>query len=188
MVTFTLNILQDIGIYAAPDKATLVTGESITVHIYHTSSAEIVSYTWSPNTGITCADTLCSSALLVPPSDTRYTIVAVDSNGCRDTVVVPILVSGPVLFIPNVFTPNADGSNDVFEIFGNKDALRYLEVKIFNRWGEKVFESNDLNFKWDGTYKSQSLNPSVFVYTLRVVFSNSKHPEKLYKGSVTLMR
>jgi gliding motility-associated-like protein len=188
VVTFTLNVLQDIGIYAAPDKATLLTGESITVHIYNTSVAEIVSYIWSPNIGITCTDTLCSSVVLEPLSDTRYTIIAMDSNGCRDTVIVPILVSGPVIFIPNVFTPNNDGSNDVFEIYGNKDALRFIEVKIFNRWGEKVFESNDLNFKWNGTYKGESLNPSVFVYTLRVSFSNSKNPEKIYKGSVTLLR
>jgi gliding motility-associated-like protein len=188
VVTFTLNVLQDIGLYASPDKASLLVGESLTVHIYNTSAADIVSYTWSPNVGITCADTLCSSAVLGPQVDTRYTIVAVDSNGCRDTVLIPILVSGPVIFIPNVFTPNGDGANDVFEIYGNKDALRFVEVKIFNRWGEKVFESNDLNFKWDGTWKGQTLNPSVFVYTLRVLFSNSKTPEKLYKGSVTLMR
>jgi gliding motility-associated-like protein len=188
VVTLTLNVLQDIGLYAAPDKASLILGESLTVHIYNTSAADIVSYTWSPNSGITCADTICSTAVLAPQGDTRYTIVAVDSNGCRDTVLVPILVSGPVIFIPNVFTPNNDGNNDFFEIFGNKDALRYVEVKIFDRWGEKVFESNDLNFKWDGTFRGQLLNPSVFVYTLRVSFSNSKNPEKLYKGSVTLMR
>ncbi len=188
VVTLTLNVLSDIGIYAAPDKAKLLVGESITVNIYNTSSADILSYTWSPTVGITCVDSICESAVVGPEVDTRYTVVAVDENGCRDTVVIPILVNGPVIFIPNVFTPNGDNANNYFEIFGNKEAIRFLEVKVFNRWGEKVYESNDINFKWDGTYKNQSLNPAVFVYTLKVVFANSEQPEKLYKGSVTLMK
>ncbi len=188
LVTFTLSVLSDIGLYAAPDKAKLLVGESITVNILSNTTAEIVSYTWSPNAGITCLDTLCESALLDPDADTRYTVVAVDSNGCRDTVVIPILVAGPVIFIPNAFSPDHNGNNEFFEIYGNKEAIRFLEVKVFNRWGEKVFESNDLNFKWDGTYKGHSLMPAVFVYTIKVVFANTKLAERIYKGSVTLIK
>jgi len=188
LVTLTLSVLSDIGLYAAPDKAKLLVGESITVNILSNATAEIVSYTWSPNAGITCLDTLCEAAVLDPDVDTRYTVVAVDSSGCRDTVVVPILVAGPVIFIPNAFSPDHNGNNEFFEIYGNKEAIRFMEVKVFNRWGEKVYESNDLNFKWDGTYKGHALMPAVFVYTVKVVFANGKLGEKIYKGSVTLIK
>ena len=62
-----------------------------------------------------------------------------------------------------------------------------MEVKIFNRIGEKVFESNDLNFKWDGSYQGQPLSPAVFVYTLRAVFVDNYNVE-LYTGSLTLIK
>ncbi len=188
VVTLSLSILPDIGVYAVPNQASILLGESITVSIFsNLPTGDIVSYNWSPTGGITCIDTPCSTVVATPQVDTRYTIVVVDNNGCRDTISVPILVSGPVIFIPNVFTPNGDFNNDYFEIFGNKDVIRYIDVKIFDRWGEKVFESNDHNFRWDGKYRGQKLSPAVFVYTIRVVF-NDERPEKIYKGSVTLLR
>jgi len=149
-----------------------------------------VSYTWSPNIGITCIDSICGSAVVGPDADTRYTVVAVDSNGCRDTVVVPILVTGPVIFIPNVFTPDANGSNDYFEVYGNKDAFRFMEVKIFGPLGKKkVFESNNINFKWDGTYKGHPLNPGGCLFIRSKWFLQGKtQAEKIYKGSVTLLK
>jgi gliding motility-associated-like protein len=185
IVTLSLSVLPDIGLYASPDKATLLIGDTVTINVISSSTTGIITYTWSPTAGLSCWD--CPSSVASPVGDTRYTVIAIDSNGCRDTVVVPIMVNGPSIFIPNVFTPNNDGANDFFEIYGNKNALRYLDVKIFDRWGEKVFESNDLNFKWDGMYKGRPLMPAVFVYTLQVVFADG-HPEKLFKGSVTLMR
>ena len=90
------------------------------------------------------------------------------------------------IYIPSAFTPNNDGINDTFGVKG--EGIANFQIYVYNRWGEKVFESNDINFKWDGTYKNQSLNPAVFVYTLKVVFANSEQPEKLYKGSVTLLK
>jgi gliding motility-associated-like protein len=86
-----------------------------------------------------------------------------------------------------VFTPNGDGANDFFEVFGNKEAWKQFEVQVFNRWGEKVYESNDMNFKWDGIYKGVGLMPAVFVYQVRVVYLDN-YTDQLYKGSVTLVR
>jgi gliding motility-associated-like protein len=106
--------------------------------------------------------------------------VAVDTS---NIIVIPIYE----IYIPNAFTPNGDGNNDFFEVFGNKAIWKQFEVQVFDRIGEKVFQSNDMNFKWDGTYKNVLMNPAVFVYQIHLTYINN-HTEKLYKGSVTLVR
>ncbi|MCW5907720.1 MAG: gliding motility-associated C-terminal domain-containing protein [Chitinophagales bacterium] len=184
-VTFTLSILPDINLSAAPNSAKLVLGDTVTISLITSNPGEIISYSWSPAGGLSCNN--CQTVTANPQASTQYVAVAIDSNGCMDTVLIPILVNGPVIFIPNVFTPNSDGANDFFEIYGNLDAIRYIDIQIFNRWGEKVFESNNHHFKWDGTYKGVKQNPAVFVYVIKVAFNNEQ-PEKIYKGSVTLMR
>ncbi|HLP20068.1 MAG TPA: gliding motility-associated C-terminal domain-containing protein, partial [Chitinophagales bacterium] len=185
VVTLTLTVLPDLDINATPNTARLNIGDSITISMVANSSSGSVSYTWYPVAGLSCAD--CPSAVVLPEFDTHYTVVGIDTSGCIDTTVVPIFVNPPVLFIPNVFTPNSDGTNDFFEIFGNLAYLRQLEVNIFDRWGEKVFESNDHHFKWDGTFKGKPMMPAVFVYTISARFANDSQ-SRMYKGSVTLLR
>jgi gliding motility-associated-like protein len=91
------------------------------------------------------------------------------------------------IFIPNGFTPNGDGANDYFSVYGNKGSWKQFQVTIFNRLGEKVYESTDPNFQWDGTFKGKPLNPAVFVYLVNIVFLDYYVPE-IYKGSVTLVK
>ncbi len=185
VVTLNLNVLQDINAYADPDHANILLGDTVGINIYTGGPSQIVSYTWLPPSGLDCNN--CATVVASPAGDIRYRVIVVDTNGCSDTVIVPISVHGPVLYIPNVFTPNGDGNNDFFEIFGDLNALRFLEVKVFDRWGEKVFESNDLHFKWDGTFKGKAMMPAVFVYIVKATFADGK-PQQLYKGSVTLMK
>ncbi|MFM2307612.1 MAG: hypothetical protein RLZZ367_2281, partial [Bacteroidota bacterium] len=85
------------------------------------------------------------------------------------------------------FTPNGDGTNDYFEVFGNKEAWKQFEVTVFNRWGEKIYESSDMNFKWDGVFKGELQNPGVYVYTVKLVYLNN-YTDKMYKGTLTLIR
>jgi gliding motility-associated-like protein len=122
---------------------------------------------------------------------TWFVVLATDtSTSCSNSDSVFINVAGVDcdsfnLFIPNAFTPNTDGNNDDFSIFW-RCPFQQFNVKIFNRWGEKVFESNDQNFKWDGTYKGALQNPAVFVYLISAVIPNGRQWQ--YKGSVTLIR
>ncbi len=185
IITFTLNVLPDIDISASPDHAKLLIGDSVTINILTNAAAGNVTYSWFPTGGLSCPT--CPVSIVSPELDTRYTVIGIDTNGCRDTTIVPVFVSQPALFIPNVFTPNGDGANDFFQIFGNLSSLRYLEVKVFDRWGEKVFESNDHHFKWDGTFKGKPMQPAVFVYVIEAAFANDSKA-RLWKGSVTLMR
>ena len=91
------------------------------------------------------------------------------------------------LFIPNVFTPNGDGHNDVFAMYYSGPDLIYSDLRIFNRWGEKVFESNNINIGWDGTYKSVKQEPGVYTYTVTLLFSD-KQDAVHKKGTIMLLR
>jgi gliding motility-associated-like protein len=105
------------------------------------------------------------------------------ANGKVEVVVIPTYD----IFIPNAFTPNGDGNNDFFQVFGNKEAWKYFEVSVFDRWGEKVYESNDMNFMWNGEFKGKASAMGVYVYEIHLVYLDD-HTDKLFKGTVTLVR
>jgi len=89
--------------------------------------------------------------------------------------------------VPNAFSPGGDGRNDFLEIFGNKEAWKQMRFMLFNRWGEKVYESTDRDFKWDGTFNGKYVEPGVFVYTLNIVWIDN-HTRNDFTGSVTILR
>src|SRR5690606_21001907 len=103
-----------------------------------------------------------------------YTVSASASpNGeeCTAAANIPVvIVPSYELYVPTAFSPNGDNINDIYEVLGNKASLKLLEMRIFNHWGEKVFETNDIYFKWDGRYKGNLLNPGIYPYTLSVIF------------------
>ena len=125
----------------------------------------------------------------LPISDTGiYCIrqIAATYAGCRDTFVLSVIVFGANLYIPDAFTPNGDGVNDALEVFGSRAGMTYIRMSIYDRWGEKVFESSDLNFSWDGRYFGQPLTPGVYVYTLDLSYADGQTVNT--KGSILLMR
>lgn len=89
------------------------------------------------------------------------------------------------LLIPNAFTPNNDGTNDIFRIrnFSNQ---RLLEFKIFNRWGTILFHTQDPKGGWDGTFKGNPQPMGVYGYVIRIAYSDSV--VETYKGTITLIR
>jgi gliding motility-associated-like protein len=90
----------------------------------------------------------------------------------------------PWIYVPNVFTPNADGNNDFFSV--KADCIVDFEVLILNRWGEIMYRSNDVNFQWDGTYMGEPAQDSVHVYKMFARdYSGVGIP---LKGDVTLLR
>lgn len=119
---------------------------------------------------------------------TTFTVNVTDENNCSATqfrIVKVIDNCGDNIFIPNAFTPNGDEIND-------KLCIRSLELegikifRIFNRWGELVFETTDLNHCWDGYYKGKIVNPDVYVYYAEGICTNGQN--KLIKGNVTVLR
>jgi gliding motility-associated-like protein len=87
-------------------------------------------------------------------------------------------------FLPTAFSPNQDGLNDILYVHGS--GIRNIALSIYNRWGEKVFESHNISGGWDGTFKGKPLDSAVFVYYLEVTFTNGDHATN--KGNVTLIR
>lgn len=117
----------------------------------------------------------------------NYGLRGLTKSGIYNFSTIPFALSSEVnasVFVPNVFSPNSDGYNDVLRVRGK--GIEKLQFIIFNRWGEKVFETTDLNAGWDGTYKGEPVNLAVFVYVLKGEFKNGKLIDE--KGNITLMR
>ncbi len=104
-----------------------------------------------------------------------------------DTTVVKvyeIICDGPYVYVPNAFSPNNDGNNDVLYVRGL--FVEKMVFRVFDRWGEMVFESTDVNFGWDGRFKGRKLDPDVYDYYLQVTCYGGL--ENILKGNVTLMK
>ncbi len=143
-----------------------------------------VNYTWTPPDGLSCTN--CSNPNASPFTTTTYVMTITDINGCSssDNVTVYVIEEDQDIFVPNIFSPNGDGNNDVFYVEGSN--LNNFNLSIFNRWGELVFESSDQNTGWDGTQNGKGLNNAVFVYMVR--YTDSAGNEQTISGNVTLLR
>jgi gliding motility-associated-like protein len=118
-----------------------------------------------------------------------YNIAVKNINTKCTNNTAPLILTEPTcntnqIFIPNAFSPNGDSRNDYFQVLGNN--LREVKLLVFNQWGEKVFESNSINQKWDGTYKGKEQPIGVYVYTVLIVYTNGLSENR--KGSITLIR
>ena len=114
------------------------------------------------------------------------------NNGCMqaDTLSVNMIDCRTCdIYLPNAFTPNGDGYNDAFGAYTNCTQIIQFSLQVYNRWGEKVYESNDLNAAWDGTYKGQAAPLDTYVYYVSISYNTATDAEtKKYKGSVVLIR
>ncbi|RYY59655.1 MAG: T9SS type B sorting domain-containing protein, partial [Chitinophagaceae bacterium] len=171
-----------------PAQITKFVGVPSVLNAQYTSG--VTGYSWSPATTLSCAN--CPQPVATPSFNTLYTVTATDSNGCRNTASVQVLVlcQGARVFVPNTFSPNGDGHNDRFFVEGNGLA-RMKSLRVFNRWGEVVFESRDFpvnnaSYGWDGMYKGQKAAPDVYIYQLEVFCENSEVLK--FEGNVALIR
>jgi len=183
-ITSSVEVYPTPTITASPD-VNIDLGESTTLTA--TGSAGI--YTWSPPTWLSCV--ICPTTVSTPvgtssnETTTTYTVTVVDSNGCSASDQVNVTLDYDVaIFVPNVFSPNGDGINDILFVRGV--GVETINFFIYNRWGEKVFESQDIDHGWDGVYRGEKVNTSVFVYYLEATFINGSKTEQ--KGDITLIR
>ena len=145
-------------------------------------------YNWSPNLDLSC--TSCPNPIASPSLTTQYCVTS--SNGaCTTTACVIVTVendckSNADYTTPNAFTPNGDGSNDEFCLKGWSECTTSFHIAIFDRWGEKVYDSEDPSFCWDGKYLGVELNPAVFVFYIKAEIMNMGTITK--KGNITLIK
>lgn len=139
-------------------------------------------YSWSPSTGLSCTN--CQSPNASPQITIQYTVTYTE-NGCSvtdDVIVTVIIVEG--IGIPNAFSPNGDGENDVLSVLGS--GIVSMHLVIYNRYGQKVFESSSQSYGWDGKHDGKDANTGVFGYFLEYTLISGKSEMK--KGNITLIR
>lgn len=143
-----------------------------------TYSPDITSYTWQPASDLSCTD--CPQPVTNARFNTKYTISVVDNTGCSNTGEVQVIVTcqNANVFVPNTFSPNGDGSNDIFYVRG-RGLERVKSLRIFNRWGQIVFEKrefnvNDASAGWNGRYNNNRPQADVYVYQLEVYCENGE--------------
>lgn len=177
---------EKLEVQISPNPLEIDLGESATISVSHNGRHNIT-YVWTPAEGLSCTD--CESPLISSFVETEYTLFVKDSpNGrkyCTAETTLKVLVGphGKVL-VPNMFSPNGDGLNDVFYVYGNN--VREVKLTVFNRWGEKVFDATSVYSGWDGTYKNEPQGPGVYTYVVEFTFLDNQKLQK--QGTVTLVR
>ncbi len=119
-----------------------------------------------------------------------YPVTLIETNiyGCTDTITkIVTVVEDFTLYVPNAFTPNGDGHNDIFQPKGMGFKPESYEMQIFDRWGNSIFRTNDVSKGWDGTVKGSTLKDDVYVYRIKCVTSNGGI-RKEKTGHVTLIK
>jgi len=170
----------------SPDTVVLALGQSQQVAVAYQNTSGNVSFSWTPDFGLSCSD--CQSPVVGPYIGQDYSVTVASVNQtatCYGTASLYVTVlPHPPVFIPNSFTPNGDGNNDFFEIYG--ESIKVVTMRVFNRWGEMVFQTNDQFAGWDGTYKGKVQEPGVFSYDAVITFLDNT--QMIKTGSVTLLR
>lgn len=164
----------------------LLAGTSVKLSANNINEPGTGTFIWIPDSTLSCSN--CQSPVAHPLTPTTYTVTLIDKNGCKskDSLSVDIFCNEHIFSVPNAFTPNGDGKNDVFMIQG--EGVDKFHLTIWNRWGEKVFESYNLKQGWDGTVKGGKISePAVFIYTIEATCGVDGETI-LKSGNVTLLR
>ncbi len=193
VVDTTINVAepQEISV-TLPTSIEIDLGDSLTMLVPTIiSSLPIDTFIWEPAENLSCDN--CKNPRVTGITPTTYTLTVIDINGCTATAQIFVDIDrNRKVYLPNVFSPNGDGLNDKFQVFTGIGVERINYVRLYDRWGERVFEEKDLPPSpdgtpgWDGVFRGQDLNPAVFLYLVEVKFVDGR--VLLYRGDVTLLR
>ena len=185
----TFDVANDLIVDFAQDPS-INLGESVILQPL-VASNDLLIYSWEPDSTLSCID--CPNPIASPLHTSTYYVTVTNDQGCQTNASIQLFVrKDRGIYIPNSFSPNGDGINDIFMVFSHPDQVANIRsFRIFSRWGEAVFEyynfePNDPTFGWNGHYRGEPLNPAVFVYMVEVEFVDDV--VTLYKGDVTLMK
>ncbi|MCC6700738.1 MAG: gliding motility-associated C-terminal domain-containing protein, partial [Fluviicola sp.] len=157
--SFVVNQIGSLSVTVNPTSAVINEGDTVQLN-----ASGGLTYLWEPSAGLSC--TTCPDPIASPSTSTIYQVTVTDASGCSGVETVSIVVNPNCgeIFIPSIFSPNGDNNNDALCAMGN--CFAEVTFTIYNRWGEKVFETDDLSVCWDATYKNKPVNADVFVYKL----------------------
>jgi gliding motility-associated-like protein len=154
-------------------------------YVLLSGSTDGINYFWNPSKWIDEPFNLNSKAQ--PEESTWYELFATNEWGCsnKDSVLITV-IPYDILDVPTGFSPNGDGVNDVFRIARWLNVARIDEFAVYNRWGQKVFSTTNIEEGWNGTYKNERADLGVYVWFLSAQTKDGK--QVLRKGNVTLLR
>jgi len=160
-VTVNGVVVPDVTILT-PDPAIVDLGDFITIETTVTPSTADIS--WNPGAGLSCTD--CEDTDASPEGSNWYIVTVTSADGCTDQDSIWIEVINPCgeVMVPTIFSPNNDNLNDQLCVLGG--CIQTMNLQIFNRWGEKIFESNDPTDCWDGTFRGEKVNTGTYIYKI----------------------
>lgn len=186
--TFTIAQPEEIFVDLGPDIF-IELGDSVQLQAL-TNVTGNISLEWGQPEYISCEN--CPDPWVAPPFTTTVSIRVADMNGCEASDFLRIVVKKKDgVFIPNAFTPNNDNINDFFTVYADKAVEQVKTLKIFDRWGEKIFEAS--NFQpnieqegWNGRFGGEMAMPSIYVYFAEVVYKDGR--TGFFEGEFILMQ
>lgn len=144
-----------------------------------------VNYTWTPSGSLSCGD--CANPIFTADTTTIFTVTGTDANGCSDTTTLTINVRPEIKFdMPNAFTPNGDQANDLFRPVFKGAIFKEYHLYVYDRWGERVFETYTPGDGWDGKVFELPVMSDVYVYVFEYELVNGE--KGVDKNQVTLLR
>jgi gliding motility-associated-like protein len=166
---------------ANPKTVNLLLGDTVQLNAGGT-----LNFSWQPVEGLSCSK--CPSPMAYPSQTTQYIVTGIDSNGClsRDTVLVRVDIICNEVFIPTIFSPNDKGpqTNETFCVFSN--CVEQFKLVIHNRWGEKIFEADNISNCWDGKFKDADAPAGAYAFNLYLLQLDGKVLNKT--GIINLLR
>lgn len=188
--TLPITIVEPLSLsLVLPNDTTLFLSESLAINPIIQSSLPLT-YEWSPETYLSCSD--CPNPITTPLESTEYTLILRDTNDCTITERFNININERSrVYIPNAFSPNEDGRNDLFTLFVGPEVERVLSFQVYNRWGGQVYIQEDFlpsgfDTGWDGTFKGERSASGVYAYFAEVLLINGE--KVLLEGTVHLVR
>lgn len=191
-VTVVVNPGFELSVDAQPDTDTLSLGQEIVYSavVKPSQNTDNFDFTWIEV--LPTMETIGTGEMLtfIPSvnEDTliKLTLIAVSPNGCEKRISLDLFIVQPVVKFPNVFTPNGDGTNDVFHPVEVVGAIFIEQMDIYSRWGQKVFTSADVNAEWDGNVDGKPAPGDVYIYYVR--YRRGDGSLQVEHGDVTLLR
>ncbi|NOX86636.1 MAG: gliding motility-associated C-terminal domain-containing protein, partial [Chlorobi bacterium] len=118
----------------------------------------------------------------------QYWVTVTSKESCQSADTVMVLWGGQPFYLPNAFTPNGDGLNDEFKPVQRYDLVRTYHLYIYNRWGQLIFETSDINTGWDGTYKGQPAEQGTYIYKIVYTAASTGAAPQSVAGNVMVVR
>jgi gliding motility-associated-like protein len=182
--SYVVNQGDSIDVFIIPDNSTIQAGDEVAFNVTTNPTVTNPTYTWTPSDGLSCTN--CQNPTASPNSTTTYTVVVTSDEGCVGAANAIINIIEPCAdpFVPTIFSPNNDGKNDVLCIYGS--CFQTVSLTIYNRWGEKIYETSSTEDCWDGTYRGKKVNSGTYVYKLRYNLFNED--ENAQSGNITVVQ